>query len=100
MESGRLCGNTARSLLYQGTELADPIADHAIMSMYRKGVIGVQRIADVAEQWDTPAHDWGGRTAWRLFNATTHALTGKVVEQSDLTPRLHKIIDGVCHAVH
>lgn len=87
-------------LIYQGTELEDQAADHAIMSMYRQGVIGVQRIADVCEQWDTPAHDWGGRTAWRLFNATTFALTGKVVEQSDLTPRLHKVIDGVCHAVH
>jgi hypothetical protein len=41
-----------------------------------------------------------GRAVWRLFNATTYALTGRVVENSDVTPRLHKIIDGVCQAVH
>ncbi len=44
----------------------DAIADHAILSMYRKDIIGVQRIADVLEQWERPAHDWGDKTAWRL----------------------------------
>ena len=40
-----------------------------------RGVIGVQRIADVSEQWEHPSHEeWGERTAWRLFNATTFAL--------------------------
>jgi hypothetical protein len=29
--------------------------------MYRKDIIGVQRIADVLEQWERPAHDWGTR---------------------------------------
>lgn len=29
------------------------------------------------EQWERPAHDWGDRTAWRLFNAATFALTGR-----------------------
>lgn len=87
-------------LTYKGSPLNDMQADHAIMRMYREGVIGVQRIADVSEQWEKPQHDWGEKTAWRLFNATTHALTGKVVENNDLTPRLHKIIDGVCTHLH
>jgi hypothetical protein len=73
------------------------LANHAIMTMFRQGVINVQRIADVIDQWDRPAYlEWGDRTAWRLFNATTYALAGKVVENSDLTPRLHRIIDGSC----
>ena len=71
-------------------------ADHAIMSMYREGVINVQRIAEVEEQWERPTFDWGDRTAWRLFNAATYALTGRVVDNTDATPKLHKIIDGVC----
>jgi hypothetical protein len=84
-------------LTYRGTALNDMQADHAIMSMYRQGVIGVQRIADVSDQWEKPAHEeWGDKTAWRLFNAATFALAGRVVENNDLTPRLHKIIDGVC----
>lgn len=80
---------------YKGSALDEPQADHAIMSMYRQGIIGVTRIADVEKEWRDPSHDWGGQTAWRLFNATTFALTGKVIDQPDLTPRLHKIIDGV-----
>jgi hypothetical protein len=86
--------------LYKDTELDQIQADHAIMNMYREGVIGVQRIADVHEQFVNPVHDWGKPSAWRLFNAATHALTGKVIDQPNVTPRLHKIIDGVCERLH
>ncbi|MBN9360701.1 MULTISPECIES: DUF932 domain-containing protein [unclassified Devosia] len=86
-------------LRYQMTELSEAQANDAIMTLFRQGVINVQRIADVLEQWDYPKYlEWGGRTAWRLFNATTFALIGKVVENADLTPRLHRVIDGVCDA--
>jgi Domain of unknown function (DUF932) len=87
-------------LTYQGTPLSEAQAGHAIMSMYREGVINVQRIADVQEQWERPQFDWGDRTAWRLFNAATYALTGKVMENPQATPRLHQIIEGVCERVH
>lgn len=87
-------------LTYQETPLSEQQADSAIMTMFRHGVINVQRIANVLEQWERPAYEeWGGRTAWRLFNAATYALMGRVVEQSGLTPRLHTIIDGVCKRV-
>jgi hypothetical protein len=56
----------------------------------------VQRIADVVEQWERPQHDWGPKTAWRLFNSATFALEGKVAERPDLTKKLHQVIDGVC----
>lgn len=85
---------------YSQTALTDQRADHAIMTMYRKGIINVQRIPDVLEQWETPKFEWGDKTAWRLFNATTHALAGKVSEDPSLTRRLHTIIDGVCETVH
>lgn len=83
-----------RLLTYKGTAFDDYQADHAIMEMYRNDVIGVQRIADVEQAWREPPHDWGERTAWRLFNAATFSLQGRTLE-SDITPRLHKIIDGV-----
>lgn len=86
-------------LTYQRTPLSDGQADQAIMQMYRRGVINLTRIADVVDQWDKPTHDWGEKAAWRLFNAAIFALAGKVVEQSDITPRLHKIIDGVCTTI-
>lgn len=81
---------------FKATDVSDERADHAIMQMYRGGIIGVQKIADVSEQWERPTHDWGGRTGWRLFNAATFALTGKVAERPRATADLHQIIEGVC----
>ena len=42
----------------------------------------------------------GNKTAWRLFNAATFALAGKVAEKPDLTKRLHQVIDGVCERLN
>lgn len=84
---------------YQGHKLSDAQADHAILSMYREKVIGVQRIAEVVEQWERPTHDWGDKSAWRLFNAATFALSGKVAERPDLTKKLHAVIDSTCELV-
>lgn len=86
-------------LTYQRTELIPQLADHALMEMYRKGIISVQRIPEVLKQWQEPEHDRGGETAWRMFNAATFALAGRVVESADVTPRLFKVIDGVCEHV-
>ena len=83
---------------YRHTMLTDMQADHAIMGMYREGIINVQRIADVEKQWREPAFAEfkEERSAWRLFNAATYALTGRIVERPDATPKLHRVIDAVC----
>ncbi len=85
---------------YQGTPLSDADADHAIMNLYREDVIGVQAIGHVLKAYEEPPHDWGDRTAWRLFNATTFALSGKVAERPDLTKKVHAVIDGVCERLN
>jgi hypothetical protein len=86
---------------YKRTMLTDREADHAIMTMYRDGIVNVQRIAEVAKEWDEPSfEEFGERNAWRLFNAATFALTGRVVENPTATPRLHTIIDGVCERLN
>lgn len=85
---------------YKNTELTDDRADQAIMQMYRKEVIGVQAISHVLQQWEAPEYDWGGKTAFRLFNAATFALAGKVAEKPDLTKQLHAVIDGTCERLH
>lgn len=82
-------------LAYQTSPLTDEAADHAILSMYRQDIIGVQAIGRVLKAYDDPPHDWGKRTAWRLFNAATFALAGKVAERPELTKSLHEVIDGV-----
>ena len=47
--------------------------------MYRQGIINVQRIPDVLKEWDEPTfEDFTERNAWRLFNAATYALNGRV----------------------
>lgn len=84
---------------YRKTRLPDELADHAILSLYRQGVINIQRVPDVMDQWETPEHDWGDRTAWRLFNAATFSLTGRVAENPSVTTQLHRVIDGVCERV-
>lgn len=83
--------------VYQETPLLPHQADHGIMEMYRAGIINVQRIAEVARQWDNPDHEeWGDHTAWHLFNAATSALHGKVAENPTVTQRLHGVIDAIC----
>ncbi len=77
--------------------LTDEQADLMIMRLYRQGVINVQRIAGVMNAWDNPPHDWGDKTAWRLFNAATHALEGTVAENPAATGDLHTVMDGLCN---
>ena len=76
-------------------ETSDQLADHAILDLYRREVIGVQAIGHVSKTFDELPHDWGDRTACRLFNAPTYALAAKVAEWPDLTKQLHNVIDGV-----
>ena len=81
---------------YKGVALPDALADQAIMAMYRQDVINLTRIADVLSAYEDPPHDWGDKTPWRMFNAATFALAGKVIENPTTTRRLHDVIDGVC----
>lgn len=85
---------------YKATNLSVKDADHAIMRMYRKGVINVQRIADVNREWTEPSFEgFGDFTVWRLFNAVTRSLEGKVTENPKATQVLHNVLDGVCERV-
>jgi hypothetical protein len=74
----------------------EPEVNDAIMRMYRRGAINLTRISDVLDAYQMPPHDWGGETAWRLFNAATYAMRGRVAESPHMTRTLHSIIDGYC----
>lgn len=89
-------------LTYQKTELTDTLADHAIMSMFREGVLNIQRVPEVLREYDEPSFEEfrdGPRNAWRLFNAATFVLTGRVAENPNVTRKLHQIVDGICEHV-
>lgn len=84
---------------YRKRALEQYEADQAIMQLYRRGVIGVTAIAHVLDAYEKPPHDWGDPTAWRLFNAATFALNGRVAESPHITALLHNVIDGYCEVV-
>ena len=85
---------------YKALPLHDELADQGIMSMYRKGIINLTRIGDVLKAYEEPPHDWGDKTPWRLFNAATYALNGRVAENPTVTRQLHQVIDGVCERIN
>jgi hypothetical protein len=84
---------------YRRTALLEHQVDQAIMQLYRRGVINVTRIAEVLDAYENPLHDWGENNAWRLFNASTYALTGRVAENPQVTAELHQVIDAFCEPV-
>jgi hypothetical protein len=83
---------------YRARPLLEPEVNDAIMRMYRRGVINVTGISHVLSAYEQPPHDWGAPNAWRLFNAATYALKGRVAENPQATRQLHTIIDGICEA--
>ena len=85
---------------YKALPLPDELADQSIMQMYRQGIINVTRIAEVLKAYEEPPHDWGNKTPWRLFNAATFSLTGKVAENPATTRQLHDVMDGICERLN
>tara|TARA_R110002073_G_scaffold50729_2_gene133982 strand:- start:968 stop:1768 length:801 start_codon:yes stop_codon:yes gene_type:complete len=82
---------------FKGTEIDQLMADFILMESYRQGVINVQRIADVYNEWITPSFDvFLPRNAWSMFNAFTNVLAGKVAGNPKPTGTLNSIIEGVC----
>ena len=82
---------------FKHTALTDMMADHAVMQLYRRDVLNIQRVPEVLQQWQSPKHEeWIRGSAWHLFNAVTFALNGRIVETPKLTTQLHEVIDGVC----
>lgn len=85
----------ARFGRYRMTELNDAAVNQLIMQLYRRGVFTVTKIAEVLGYFENPPFDWGGRTAWRLFNAVSFALAGRVVENPKATTELTHVIDAI-----
>lgn len=82
--------------IYQDSNITTAKAGAVICEMFRRGIINPSRMGKVIEQWDNPAHDFGARTAWRLFNAATEALKGSpVIELPTRTIKLQGLLDQV-----
>lgn len=90
---------------YKQTEITNSEADHLVCEAFRQGAIGKTRIADVLEQWRTPAHpEFKDRTAWSLFNGFTEVYKNSnrksralsVTNMTNRTTRLHGVLDSAC----
>lgn len=82
---------------YVSTHITDRQADHAIMEMYRRDVFTTSKIGEVWKEFAEPTFkDFDERTAWRLFNAATFVLNGRVLGEPRNTQIVHEVIDGVC----
>lgn len=85
--------------IYQNTKVLSNKAGAVICEMYRRGIVNTTKLGKVIEEWDNPKHDFGGRTAWRLFNATTEALKGTpVLDMPQRTIKLQTLLDEVTDA--
>ena len=84
---------------YRGRPMLEPEVHDCIMRFYKRGAINQGRIPDVLEAYERPPHDWGPESAWRLFNAATYALRGRVAENPQATQTIHAILDGYCEEV-
>ena len=86
---------------YKQYQLTNQQADHAALNLYREGVLNLQRLPEQLQEYEKPRTEgYGARNAWRLFNAATFVLTGRVAENPRLTHKLHKVVDGVRETVH
>lgn len=59
---------------FKQSNLTDYRADALITRVIRAGIVPASKSVKLIETWDTPNHDYGGRTAWGLYNTVTEVL--------------------------
>ena len=94
-----------RIAAYKQYEVSNKEADHLVCEAYRADAIKKTNIADVLEQWRTPAHpEFKDRNAWSLFNGFTEVYKGAnsaskalgVNATMNRSRRLHGVLDAAC----
>lgn len=87
-----------RFAAYKAHELTEGQAHDMVIRALDARVLPVTRIPEVIQEWREPRHPEfrDGRTAWRLFNAFTAILKGRLVELPQRTQALHGLMDNLC----
>lgn len=81
---------------YKRYEIGDRQAHDLIIRLFDAGVFNLTDIRKVLTEWRTPQHPefaQSGKTAWRLFNATTQILKSDLWSLTDRTRILHQVLD-------
>ena len=88
----------ARFAAYRQHELTDGAAHDLLIQALDARVIPVTRVPAVLREWRQPRHPEfrEGRTAWRLFNAFTESLKGRLDVLPRRTQALHGLLDSAC----
>lgn len=96
---GKFAAQSEAFEAYQNAPISDFQAHDLIIRMVDEGVINVGDIRNVLKEWREPRHPEfaaRGKTAWRLFNATTEAIKGDIWRLPVRTTRLHSVLDRAC----
>jgi hypothetical protein len=92
-------GQEQRFLTYQRTELTDAQAHDLTICAVQAQILPASKVSDLLQEWRTPRHlefRAGGKTAWRLFNAFTEVLKGRLDDLPRRTQALHRLLDRAC----
>jgi hypothetical protein len=92
-------GQEQRFRTYQRTELADAQAHDLTVRAVATQILPITKASELLQEWHTPRHPEfraSGKTAWRLFNAFTEVLKGRLSELPRRTQALHGLLDGAC----
>jgi hypothetical protein len=86
---------------YRQHELSDGEAHDLMVRALDAQVMPVTCIPDVLQEWREPRHAEfrDGRTVWRLFNAFTEILKGRLHALPARTQALHGLMDTACGIV-
>jgi len=86
----------ARYEAYKNAPLTDRDASHHIIQVLHSQVIPVTKVDDVVKEWYEPSHQEFAdiSTVWRLFNAVTESLKGRLGSIINETRALHGICDS------
>jgi hypothetical protein len=88
---------SARIGAYKDTRLTDVRAHDFMIRAVDARVVPITKVPKVLQEWREPQHDFGKKTAWRLFNAFTSALKeSNVFERPRVTQALHGLMDVEC----
>jgi hypothetical protein len=84
---------------YRATTITPELADHTMLELYRQGVFPSKIIGDVNQEFYDPSFEEmriQPLNGWRLFNAVTFVLTGKILGSPQTSQTLHRVLDDVC----
>jgi hypothetical protein len=82
---------------YKETEIANCTANDLLVRTIEAGVLPVTKLKTALAEWKEPRHEEfkaAGPTLWRLYNAITEAIKGRVEPVRLCTPAIHGVFDS------